>query len=581
MSGGQTRSRLLIVLGAAVTLALVTLTCLAIGGVVLSQVVTIGGKRGGTLRVVAVNPVGQLDPARVQTAFAVSLLRAVQRTPYAFQPRRGMVPDLALGPAQISNDSRRLEITLRSDVHFAPPVNREVTSADVAYAIERGFLPSVDSDFAKLYFGDIEGIDAFRAGKTNHIAGLQTPDDDTLVIVLDQPTARVAAAALTLPIAAPVPREYARRFDRRDTSSYARHEVGTGPYRFEPAANGLIPPASANRITLTRNPNWDSGTDFREAFLSRIQVAPAPGLHSAQREVLEGRDSVSGDFAASGEALRDALGKRRDQITLTDSGAIRYESLNNRIRPLNDVNVRRAITAAFDRTAARQVLGGPVVGEIATHWIPPGVPGFDEAGGDAGFDLGFLGNPDGDGAVARSFMRAAGYESGKYDGNARLVAIGPREHEIRETGAIVSQAFRRVGISLRVRLVGPGVALDRCSVPRTTPAVCLNSGWVKDFDDAQTILQPLFSGKAIARRENTNDSLFNDTDANHAIRDATVTTGQADRAEAWASADRTITALAPALPVFWDRYPLLSSADVKGVPDQELGQWDLSFTSLR
>jgi peptide/nickel transport system substrate-binding protein len=371
--GPRRRPRLGLVLGAAVTLALITLTCLAIGGVVLSQVVTISGKRGGTLRVLSVNPIGQLDPARVQTAFAVSLLGAVQRTPYAFEPRRGMVPDLALGPAEISNDSRRLEITLRAGVHFAPPVNREVTSADVAYGIERGFLPSVDSDFAKLYFGDIEGIHAFRTRKTSQVAGLQTPDDHTLVIVLNQPTARVVAAALTLPIAAPVPRHYASRYDRRKTSSYGRHQVGTGPYRFEPAADGLLPPSSTQRITLVRNPNWDSGTDFREAFLSRIQVTPAHGLRSAQEEVLRGRDSVSGDFAASGGILREAIKQHPEQVRPTDAGAIRYESLNTRVAPLNKLDVRRALTAALDRAAVRRALGGRADGKLATHWIPAGL----------------------------------------------------------------------------------------------------------------------------------------------------------------------------------------------------------------
>jgi peptide/nickel transport system substrate-binding protein len=581
VSGERTRPRLGLVLGAAITLALMTLTGLAIGGVILSQVETISGKRGGTLRVVSVSPIGELDPARVQTAFAVSMLHAVQRTPYASQPRRGVVPDLALGPAEISNDSRRLEITLRTGVHFAPPVNREVTSADIAYAIERGFLPSVDSDFAKLYFSDIEGVKAFRAGRTNHIAGLETPDDHTLVIVLDQPTARVAAAALALPIAAPVPRNYASRFDQRRTSSYGRHQVGTGPYRFEPAADGLIPPPSTHRIALARNPNWDSGNDFREAFVSRIQVAPAPGLRSAEHEVLRGRDTVSGDFAASGGILRAALEGRRDQVTLTDSGSIRYESLNTRIPPLDNIQVRLALTAAFDRAAARRVLGGHAVGHIATHWIPPGVPGFEEAGGDHGFDFDFLSNAHGNVSLARSYMRAAGYESGRYHGKAKLVAIGSREQKVRRTAAVVRQAFRRVGIPLRVRFVGPGVVLERCSVPRTTPAVCLDSGWVKDFDDAQTILQPLFSGKAIRRQQNANSSLFNDAEANDAIRSATITTGQADRAEAWARADQTITDLAPALPVIWDRYPLLTSADVKGVVDEGLGQWDLSFTSLK
>jgi peptide/nickel transport system substrate-binding protein len=111
--------------------------------------------------------------------------------------------------------------------------------------------------------------------------------------------------------------------------------------------------------------------------------------------------------------------------------------------------------------------------------------------------------------------------------------------------------------------------------------VCLDGSWVKDFNDAQTILAPLFSGRAIRAHANDNWSLLSNPAADDAIDSASVTTGPADRAKAWADADRTITQLAPALPIVWSQYPLLSSANVKGVVDEELGLWDLSFTSLR
>ena len=46
-------------------------------------------------------------------------------------------------------------------------------------------------------------------------------------------------------------------------------------------------------------------------------------------------------------------------------------------------------------------------------------------------------------------------------------------------------------------------------------------------------------------------------------------------------ADSAVTGLAPAIPIVWYRYPLLRSDDVKGVVDESLAEWDLSFTSLR
>ncbi len=581
MNQEQKQSRWPIALGIALSVALGVVTVLAIVGVVLSRVHEIGGDRGGTLRVLAVNTLKDLDPARVTTAFGASLLHATLRTPYAFQPERGIVSDLALGPPEISDDSTRLELTIRPDVRFGPPVDREVTAADIAYAIERSFLPSVDSPYAQYYFKRIQGLHAFRNGKAETISGLQAPDNETLVIQLNAPVARTIAQALTLPMTAPVPREYASRFDQEPDSTYARHQVASGPYRFEADESGLIPGPAARAITLVRNPSWDRDTDFRPAFLDRISVEPATGQVAAGERVLHGADSISGDFSASPDVLREALAEFPDRVRLSDAGATLFISLNTTIAPLDDVNVRRAISAAFDQAGARRALGGAVVGQIPTHWIPPGVPGFEEAGGAAGTGADFLSYPNGNLRLARDYMRTAGFSSGRYDGDASLVAIGADNDFTRDIDASVRRAFSRIGIPIEVRIVPEDRADQLCATLETTPDVCLNGSWVKDFDDAVSILPPLFAGNAIRERNNVNYSLLDNEAVDSAFEEASVTTGASDRAENWGDADRILTALAPAIPVVWDRHPLLRSEDVKGIVDTELGRWDLSFTSLR
>jgi peptide/nickel transport system substrate-binding protein len=565
-----------------VTVALVVLTVLAITGSVLSRIEEIPGESGGTLRVATIAPVGELDPARVRTAFDISILRGVVRTPYAYKPGQGLVSDLALGPPQISDDSRQVEITLREGVRFAPPVDREVVADDIAYAIERGFTDAVDSNAARLYFAEIEGVDEFVAGDAASISGIETPDDYTVVFRLQVPEGRTIASALTLPLAGPVPREYAEPFDEGERSTYARHIVATGPYRFVSNAKGEVPGPLARRIALERNPNWASGTDFRPAFADRIETVPMENRRVATSTVLAGEEMVSGDFAASSDGLRGALEHSPGQVTPIAAGTVRYASLNTRVEPLDDVDVRRALTAALNRSALQDALGGPTVETLATHWIPPGVPGFEEAGGPAGPGYDFLAAPDGDLALARSYMREAGYASGRYEGPDHgllaLRTLGPVQARV---AMIVRNAFERLGIPIRVRSATPRQLLARCSAPRVTPAVCLDAAWIKDFDDAETVLEPLFSGEQIRPLTNDNWSLFDDPSVDRMIVEASTTSGAADRAGDWAQADRRITDLAPALPFTWERFPLLRSADVLGIPDRELGHWDLTSTSLR
>ncbi len=91
------------------------------------------------------------------------------------------------------------------------------------------------------------------------------------------------ADALVLPLTAPVPKEYAEKFDKHKPSDYATYQVATGPYMFKNNAEGKVlgvgyfPGKSA---TLVRNPNWNASTDYPARLPERNQrsrsAAPTP-----------------------------------------------------------------------------------------------------------------------------------------------------------------------------------------------------------------------------------------------------------------------------------------------------------------
>ena len=59
------------------------------------------------------------------------------------------------------------------------------------------------------------------------------------------------------------------------------------------------------------------------------------------------------DIGASVALLRQALAERKDQIQVVPLGGTRWIAMNTTIPPFNDVDVRRAVTAGFDREAIR------------------------------------------------------------------------------------------------------------------------------------------------------------------------------------------------------------------------------------
>ena len=77
-----------------------------------------------------------------------------------------------------------------------------------------------------------------------------------------------------------------------------------------------------------------------------------------------------------------------------------------------------------NRIALLNTRGGLLSGIPATHFIPPGIPGFQQAGGIAGpSNLDFEKNPQGDLKLAESYMKKAGYSSGKCTGNCTVTMV--------------------------------------------------------------------------------------------------------------------------------------------------------------
>ncbi len=103
----------------------------------------------------------------------------------------------------VSDGGKTVTVHIRQGVHFSPPVNREVTSADVAYAIERGANPNVANPYFPSYFDYIVGASKATGGP---ISGIQTPNKFTIVFHLTGPYGSFFEGALSLPLTAPVPK---------------------------------------------------------------------------------------------------------------------------------------------------------------------------------------------------------------------------------------------------------------------------------------------------------------------------------------------------------------------------------------
>jgi peptide/nickel transport system substrate-binding protein len=556
------------------------------------------GTAGGKLTVLASGDVDYVDPGLDYYTFGYMVQYAVNRTLYSFKPDNSEkpVPDLAAGPPQISADNKTITVKIKPGVRYAPPVNREVTTKDIKYAFERAFSKEVPSGYAGTYFSSIEGTPAKpNTGDPKDISGIQTPDDHTIVFQLKDASAPLVSQALVMPITVPVPKEYAAKHDRSTPSKYDQFVAFTGPYmvKNDPQTGKLVGRAPGKSIQLVRNPNWSKATDYRPAYLDEIEIQEGNNdLTSAARRALNGSGMVCCDtYQPPASVVKQAVQRSKDQILFVPAGGTHYISLNTSVKPFDNLDVRKAIVAAANRNALRLTAGGEAVGDVAGGWIPPGIPGFDEAGGlKQNTDLDFLRSPTGDLAVAKKYMLAAKQQDptlpidadGKWTGGGKVLTIGINADPGRKAAEAFQSQMEQLGFDLQIRLVPQDTMFTKfCNEPKQNVAICPNVSWFKDFADPQSMLDATFNGNHILQSGNVNWAELDVPAINDAMASAAMQPVGAGRNQAWAKINHMIAEQAPGIPFLWDKAALVQSKDVVGVASGYITTHDLTFTSLK
>lgn len=544
-----------------------------------------GGKKGGTLNVLNHEDFEHIDPGQSYFAIDYEADYATSRPLYSYKPNNfsEATPDSASGPPQISADKKTITIPIRHGVRFGPPVNREVTAGDAAYALERGANPNVANPYFGAYFSSIKG---FKAANGGPIAGITTPDKYTLKIELTEPKAATVTAALVLPVSAPVPQEYAKKYDAMKPSEYGNYQVATGPYMWKADSSGKIlgvgyqPGKSA---TLVRNPNWSASTDYRPAYVDQINISIGGDTNVIGRQVLEGTGLIQNDTPAQA-IVKLAYEKYRSQLEISPGAGDHYVAINNKKGPFSNINLRKAFWAALDRKAMDKARGGELVSDVMTHFIYPEINGFEEAGGLTGPKLDYNEHAEGDMAVAEKYIKLAGYPSGKYTGGQTLQVVGSTGNPAPEDAQIANQALKNLGFKTKLNLVDQSVMYSKyCGVVTEEIDVCPNVGWLADFGDPEAVLSVPFNGKyIITNGTNSNWGQVNHAQINKAMTAAELVVGTKARAEAWAKIDKELVEQAVAVPYDWDKQPNIEAKNIAGVGDVwNEGSWDYNFTSLK
>jgi peptide/nickel transport system substrate-binding protein len=521
---GKRRQQVRLV-GLALALALVAAAC----GGGDNESSSTGGQqatpqKGGVLRI-AQSDFGftnGFDPTGEYIASAWTLYGALTRTlmstkHIANAPGNELFPDLATAAPQISSDGLKYTFKLKQGVKFGPPVNREITSKDIAYAFQRiNAAPLVAQYGASYYFGFIKGMDGKAKSADEPVSGIETPDDQTIVFNLEKPVGDFLYR-VSMPATAAIPEEVAKCFKK--AGDYGRYVISSGPYmiqgsdKLDASSCSTMKPISgfdpSKQITLVRNPNYDQATDTtRSNYVDGITVTIDTNVDDIFSRI------QAGDLDSS---ISDQPPKPVLQQYLTDSAKkpylhsnsgdrTNYITMNWAVAPFDDLHVRKAANWVMDKQGILQAWGGSTFGVIATHNIPPIV--LDDK---LGADYNPYATPDnrGDEAKAKDEMKQSKYDSNK-DGvcDAKecsgLVMINRNLPVYTDSEAVVVSSLAKIGIKVKPRELATSAAYTTIQTVKNKIPIALNAGWGKDYADAYTFAGPLFDSRAIIATGNTN-----------------------------------------------------------------------------
>ena len=365
-------------------------------------------KFGGMYRRVIPNNPPSLDPAGLSDVYARTV---------ATQIFDGLVQfDALLRPSpaiaefwEASRDGRTWTFTLRHGVKFHH--GREVTADD---AKKPGPLT--------VFLKRIHGANEFMKGTSPRVEGLKAVDRYTLRITLDEPYAPLLAV-LGVANAAVVPKEKVEGQEER----FARAPIGTGPFK-------LVRWDQSKEIVLEANDRYFEGRPYLDTVSYRIGVT----YEDMFGDFISGKLEDSLIPSSKTEEVHSDPRYRQYQLLRKPTLKVLYIAFNTRMKPFDDVRVRRALNYAVDKERiVREITRMDAIPANAA--IPPGMPAHDPDAKRYDYD------PD----KAKKLLAEAGYPNGAGFPMIKLWASSKAASTKAELTAY-QEYFAKVGVKVEI-----------------------------------------------------------------------------------------------------------------------------------
>ena len=392
------------------------------------------------------------------------------------------VPSLA-DSWEISDDGLVYTFHLHEGVTFSN--GSPLTSSDVEYTLIRAITwpDSQAGDIGEYIVGGEE----LRDGKTRKLEGFRSLSDLDFTITLIDPYAAFLAL-LSIPQYSILDQETTEAAGDRFGKD-PEVTVGTGPFVFREWNPG-------KEMILAANPDcWSGAPGCDGIFMHFVMDAEAKRLmfEEGELDILDLEDlGIDAEYFIRGDIYQDRLCHGR-RVGLT------YIALNESVKPLNDVRVRRALQLALDRSAIlMNVYGGRGILENGIY--PHGLIGFNPDLPEIPYDP----------KEAAALLAKAGYSDG-FD--LEITVDDVSSYYSGEILELAASMWEKIGVRTTVKTVDENTFLE---LRRNSQIACYASRFSVDYNDPDAMIYLFFGTEEGTRsrslcygREDIIDRVFN------------------------------------------------------------------------
>jgi ABC-type transport system substrate-binding protein len=345
------------------------------------------------------------------------------------------IPDLAES-VEVSDDAMEYTFELHEDVYFND--GEQLTSSDVRFTYETVIDPTTGSYWGpRLY--NIEGAQAFIDEDADNVSGIETPDDFTVVIHMDEPSA-VFQLAMTQFTGLGIAPEHVLADVPRD--QLEEHEfnwaptVSAGAFQFHDYQEDQY-------LELHRYEDYFRGAPAVERIFVR-DVTHDVGVAQLETGELDVMSLPVGEV----ERVENI---EHVNVESMPSPSVTFIALNLTEEKFQDVRVRQAMMYAVDRQGiVESILGGH--GE-AVHQTIIGPDWFGTADGLNPYEH----DPD----LAREMLEEAAWN---FDEEMEILVSTAAEPELQRALTVLQEQWAEVGIQAEISYLESAAIAERVDI---------------------------------------------------------------------------------------------------------------------